>query len=404
MGKNNLQIATGTPSHTRLFDPGVRTYAGIAGRDETRFAFLNRSARESIKRARKTLQRWYSAFPDEKQKDIWSRFRSDDGQHLGALLELATHQLLLSKCAGVQVDPDFNNLTPDFAATYEGVDFVVECTVAQESGREVGATKRAEIIKNAIDSVDTGRFSLSCELSSTGPDQPSSTELRQTVKKWVDSLDPDEELRRQEQGYGPSELSWRKNGWDLQLEVIHVASRNEKEVDTRAIHMEIDDGGWRQDDESLKGVLKRKARKYRNLELPFLVVLGSGNEYAAPKDLFEALFGHEVLVASVQSKGTKPTCQPRHKYDGLFGSPSALRSQQLSAVLFKPRFDLLTLCGEDDPWLLIHNPWAQYPLPPGMFPFAIEFFSGLGEPSVVETAIAINDVLGLPVPWPGNEH
>ena len=404
MGKNNLQVATRTPSHTRLFDPGVRTHADIAGRDETRFAFMNRSAWESIKRARKTLQRWYSAFPDEKQKDIWSRFRSDDGQHLGALLELATHQLLLSICAGVQVDPDFNNLTPDFAATYEGVDFVVECTVAQESDREIGATKRAEIIKNAIDSVDTGRFRLSCELLSNGPDQPSTKELCLSVKNWVDSLDPDEEIRKRGQGYGPSELSWRKNGWDLQLEVIHVASRNDKEVEKRAIHMEIDDGGWRQDDESLKRALKKKARKYRDLELPFLVVFGSGNAYADPQGLFEALFGHEILVASVQSKGTEPTLQPGHKYDGLFGSPSALRSQQLSAVLFKPRLGLFTLCGEDDPWLLIHNPWAQYPLPPGIFPFAIEFVSRSGKPSVVEPTIAINDVLGLPVPWPGNER
>ena len=147
MDKNESQATTETPAQASLFDAGERTYKGIADRDESHFAFLNRSAWESVETARKTLENWFSVLPEGKKEDIRSRFRVDDRQHQGALLELATHQLLNSICTGVQVDPSFNNLTPDFAATYEGAKFVVECTVAQETDDEFNATQREARIK-----------------------------------------------------------------------------------------------------------------------------------------------------------------------------------------------------------------------------------------------------------------
>ena len=404
MSSSTSQVAAGTPSQTLLFDTVTRSYMGIRDRDETQFVFQNRSAWASMKRARQTLESWYSALPETKKRDTRGRFRNHDQHHLGALLELATHQLLLSLCTSVQVDPNFNNLTPDFSATYMGTDFVAECTVAQDSDQEIGATKRAEIVKKAIDSVDTGRFRLSCELFSTGPNQPATSELRRTLRKWVDSLDPVEEIRRRGQGYGPSELPWRKDGWDLRFEVIHVDSSSNGRKDMRAIQMDISGGGFRHDDASLKRALQGKSAKYSNLALPYLVVCGSGIEYADPQDLDKALFGHVAYVSHGQSIGVTVNLQPKPVYDGLFGSPSSPRSRQLSAILFKPRFGLWTLCGKDDPWLLIHNPWAQLPLPNGMFPFATEFIPKSGEFHTVEPTTTINKVLGLVDPWPGRDR
>ena len=167
-----------------------------------------------------------------------------------------TNQLLRSICAGMPVDPRINNLTPYFAATHKGANFVVECTVAQESDQDIGATKREERTKKAIDSVDTGRFRLSCQLFSTGTELPPTGELCRAIKNWLDPLDSYEERRRLKQCYSPRALLWSKGGWELQFEVIHADSRTKKRRDKRAIQMDISDGGWRQDDASLKRAFK----------------------------------------------------------------------------------------------------------------------------------------------------
>lgn len=404
MGKNSSQITAIAPTQTPLFDAGKRTYKGIADRDESHFSFLNRSAWESVETARKTLENWFSVLPEGKKEDIRSRFRVDDRQHQGALLELATHKLLNSICTGVQVDPSFNNLTPDFAATYEGTQFVVECTVAQETDEEFNATRRVERVKKAIDSVDTGRFRLSLELLSIGPKQPPTGKLCDEVKNWVDSLDADEELLKFKQSYRASSMEWRQDDWEIHFEALPVNSYVTKGRDKRAIGIEFGGGGWRQDDVRLKRTLTKKTTKYRNLELPYLVVFSSGSACVFGRDLIEALLGHTVLVPYVQPHETEPSFQPRHEFDGLFGSPSTPRNRHLSAILFKPRIGVWTLCGYDDPWLFVHHPWAEYPLPPGMFPFATEWIPKSGEFVEVRPTVTLNAVLGLADPWPGMER
>ena len=269
MDKNESQATTVTPTQTLLFDAGERTYKDFADRDESHFTFLNRSAWKSVESARTTLGNWFSVLPEGKKEDIRSRFRSDDRQHQGALLELATHHLLHSICTGVQVDPSFNNLTPDFAATYEGTDFVVECTVAQESDEDINATRRVARVKKAIDSVDTGRFLWSLELLSIGPKQPPTGELCRAIKNWMDSLDPDEERLRFEQGYGPRFLPWCQDGWEILFEALAVDSGTADGKDHRAIGVEISDGGWRQDDARLKKVAYKKSRKIQTVRVAF---------------------------------------------------------------------------------------------------------------------------------------
>ena len=312
MNKNESQATAGTPAQASLFDAGERTYKGFADRDESRFSFLNRSEKESVETARRTLESWFSVLPEGKKEDIRSRFRGDDRQHQGALLELATHQLLNSICTGVQVDPSFNNLTPDFAATYKGTKLVVECTVAQESDQDFNATQREARIKQAIDSVDTGRFLLSWELLSAGEKQPSTGVLCGKIKMWVDSLDTDEEMLRFERSRRTNSMEWRQDGWEIHFEAIPVYSCASKGSDKRAIGIEFGDGGWRQDDARLKKALTKKAEKYRHLELPFLVVLGSANVYAYGQDLIEALLGHTVFIPYVRPHEAETSLQPRH--------------------------------------------------------------------------------------------
>ncbi|MXY95196.1 MAG: hypothetical protein F4Y42_17275 [Caldilineaceae bacterium SB0664_bin_27] len=404
MDKGKSQAKAVAPTQKSLFNAGKRTNKGIADRDESHFSFLNRSAWKSVGIARRTLENWFSVLPESKKEDIRSRFRIDERQHHGALLELAIHQLLNLICTGVQVDPSFNNLTPDFAATYEGTKLVVECTVTQETDQDFNATQREVRIKKAIDSIDTGRFLLSWDLLSAGEKQPPTGVLCGKIKRWVDSLDADEEMLRFERSHRTNSMEWRQDGWEIHFEALPVHSYPTQERVKRAIGIEYGGGGWRQDDVRLKKALTKKAAKYRHLELPFLVVLSSASVYVYEQDLIEALLGHTVLVGCFRPQGIEPDFQPRHEFDGLFGSPSKPKNRHLSAILFKPRIGVWTLCAYDAPWLLIHHPWAEYPLPLGMFPFATEWIPKAGEFAKVRPTVTLNAVLGLADPWPGMER
>ena len=189
------------------------------------------------------------------------------------------------------------------------------------------------------------------------------------------------------------------------LGAIPVGSGESGEEQDRAIGMEVIGRAFRGDDGSLKNAIKKKANTYKILNSPYLVIVGSGIVSADFNELFKALLGKDVLRTTVGPYGAEPQAGITHKFDGLLGSPSKPRNRHVSAVLFKAGLGgVWTVCGKDHLWQLVHNPWANAPLPSGMFTFATEWvLESTGFVDIKPTR-TINSVLGLPDPWPGMEH
>ena len=396
-GTDRMSIETG------LFDNMNRTFVGFADRGESQFDYLNRSARASEVEARNTLESWFARFPLKKRTHIRSRFRGGDRQHLGALLELSIHEVLCAVGTGVRVDPIVEKTTPDFAFTYNGVRIIVECTVVQESDDDFNATQMENTIKKAVDSIDIKGFKLEWELLSHGRQQPKSTQLCREIERWIASVDSGVKM----EGLGRRSSICDKeflfgDGWKVSVAAIPVGSETQEIGDGRAIGMEVS-GGWRHDDDKLRCALKAKALKYRPRS-PYVIVVGSGVVYADCRDMCKALFGRKTVKPYINPPGSEVKARTTHKFDGLFGSPRNPKNRHVSAVLFKPRLNLWTLCGSDDPWQLFHNPGAQVPLPSGVFGFATEWVLTHRGFSNVQPTCTLNHVLGLCDAWPGREH
>ena len=122
---------------------------------ESHFDYLNRSAHKWARTVRDTFESWYAQFPEAKKPDLRSRFRSDDGQLLGASLEIVTHAILESVATDVGVEPDLAGGRPDFEASYQGTTFAAESTVAHESDSTVSGTRRENTVKDLINSIDS---------------------------------------------------------------------------------------------------------------------------------------------------------------------------------------------------------------------------------------------------------
>ena len=399
-----MRVVTANPTMTGLlFDSGVRTYRGYETRSGSDFSFLNRSAWGCVEAIRSAIESWYDDLPMEKKKDIRNRFRSeDDRQHQGACLEVTTHRILHTVGEAVQGGPELPEGNPDFAASFGNVQIIVECTVAQESEEDVSATRRLNTIKAAIDSLDTGRFYLWWELLEGPTAQPPVRRLKGAILDWLSSLDPGGETRRLEQFGQLQRLTWDRDGWKVQLEAVPASSRRLERQDARAIGV---DGGQREirDADRIRRALDRKAEKYRSVNTPYLVVVGSEGVMADRVDTFDPLLGKECIVYRQRQDEDTPSRLSR-MFDGIFGSPSNPKNQHVSGVLYKPWPNPFNLCGPEAPWQLVHHPWADAPLGRGLFPFAVEWVLESGGFARLEPTRTLNDALGLPDPWPGRER
>ena len=95
---------------------------------------------------RKTLEEWFTHYPQKQKKEFLGRSRTDNASYSGALLELATHEILRVYAGSVSVEDALpNGKRPDFhVCTPEGRQLWVECTVAQRSDELKGGDSHGE--------------------------------------------------------------------------------------------------------------------------------------------------------------------------------------------------------------------------------------------------------------------
>ena len=407
-----------------LFDDSERIYGPIRY-SESHFEYLNRSAHTWAGTVRDTFESWYAQFPEVKRPDLRSRFHSDDGQLLGASLEIVTYAILESVATDVHVEPHLAGGRPDFQADYLGTTFAIECTVAQESDSDVRGAQRENSVKDLINSIDSGGFKLLFNLFESSQKQLPTRKLRGELKRWLASLDSDKERQRIERGGAPRTLSWGDQGWSIQFKAIPVNAH----LDPRSIGIEFkgpDDAS--ENYTKLKRVLTKKADKYRSIEVPYLVVAGSATDILGDdEELFEALFG--TSYCKIDPERHVVVGEDR-RWDGLWGSPNRPRNRHVSAVLYTHWRNPWDFCArplvttsssdilfetEEDAfaagderhherceWRFVQNPWAVAPLPRGLFPFAEEIYAKSESLVWAKPKLTLNKVLGLSDPWPGD--
>ena len=162
---------------------------------------------------------------------------------------------------------------------------------------------------------------------------------------------------------------------------------------------------------TLTRALDKKAEKYKRPRASYLIVAAERESLAGHEVIFDALLGSETVIF-----GPGGPLQTR-TFDGLWGAPSNPKRRHVSAVLYRHRMrDAWSICSQIHTtdyegswrwlpgWQLVHNPAADMPLPRGIFPFATEHVWHSGQSLAVDPTRTLNEVLGLPDPWPGEEH
>ena len=206
-------------------------------------------------------------------------------------------------------------------------------------------------------------------------------------------------------------IVWKWRDWELHFGVIKI----EKDSEGGAIGGRYSRPQRIVDDTIIARALDRKAEAYRQLGMPYLVIVAQRDGLGNGEDLKNALFGRERWLLDESTVEVVPY----RPFDGFFGSPETPRRTHVSAVLFKrslrnawdirnqwnlPGFGY-NISGYQSPdWIMVHHPEAAIPLPHGIFPFADEHVWHSETRTKIEPKLTLNAVLGLPDDWHGEEH
>jgi hypothetical protein len=390
-----------------LFDKIPRSYKGPKGRSEPSFDYLSRSARSEVDRVRHVLEEWFSRFPVAAQPDLRSRFRSkDDPQHLGAFFELYLHELVYRLGMNVEVhpaSPGTKKTRPDFKASRGGKPvFYLEATLAASSDADISVENIKNRVYDALNRMNSPNFFIDIEEVKGAPTtDPPARKIRQFLEQQLKDLDPDAIARQFKQG-GLRALpcwTWQHGEWKVTFRPIPKSPKARGKPGVRPIgaHMKA---GWVAPQEGIRDAVRKKATKYGNLDLPYIIAVNALDIFVDQDAVIEALFGDECIVATLyKDESTKHHLS--RKPTGAFCGPQGPQNTRVSGVLMLGGF------GGLRPWnvateepVLWHNPWASYPLLPEMWPLPKMICDPSSSRMVKCGGLEVAGVLGLPPEWP----
>jgi len=146
---------------TQLFDNINRTDSDPSGYSESRFVYLNRTARSGYDYIREILQQWYDDFEgtSTKREKMRKDFRSEtDHEHLDAFFELYLNNFFKASGFNVQVEPPkdgqnplWSRNDPDFLLTADsGEKLLVEAASVYPPHEFGGDKQRFQELLDAI--------------------------------------------------------------------------------------------------------------------------------------------------------------------------------------------------------------------------------------------------------------
>ena len=362
------------------------------------YATLAHSPLPFVATVRKTLEVWFTHYPQDKKNEFLSRFRSDNVSYCGALLELVTHEILLNYAGRVQLEvglpsgrkPDFHLKTP------EGRKLWVECTVAQRSQALEGPTNSARRLQEAVNSIDTSPFRLSWTLlRHSTQSQPRETTLKKHIEDFVHELAERIAGRSILQGTYLGETHWEDRGWKIRFGAYYLPGRSGNdptiamENGGNAGINEENEGWLGVDAQKLRPVLEAKAKQLKSASGSSIIVLShtESNLDSTGDVLKIALFGNSTSA---------------NRHGPFYGSADNPSNQHVTGVLYFPWIKAHMFCSHEAPWFYVPHPWSSSPLGEDIFTFARRgALNSDGSLEWSEPLCTLNDLLCLPFDWPG---
>jgi hypothetical protein len=315
------------------------------------FSYLDASARPEAAEARQLVESWLEDYPADMLGRWLGDFRNnDDGQHDSAFFELFLFQFFKAAGWSVTVEPQLDGLQgrPDFLIeNSDGLRIVVEAISPNAKSDEMrGKEKLTADIKDAINSIKISDYYLVFEAVEAPAQSINKAKLIEALQGWLET------------GPAPDQIfEYQDRGALVKIQVIHRPGRKTDDPNYRSIGIEMGGVSVSTPGEVVKRALQKKAGKYRELELPYLIALNARGFHDTEDDYLAATYGTLAVRFSLGPEGAEREPEMIRNHDGLFNEGGRPRKTNVSAALI---FNGIA------PWnwrdrrsCMIHNAYAE---------------------------------------------
>ena len=387
----------------KVFDSVKRTDDSPKGNTERDFIFYNRSARPEIEKIRDIIEEYVKNYPREEQKDLISRFRSGDDVHFrSAAFELFLHEALRKQGFTLTPHPELSNgstFRPDFLVSgTDGQCFYLEAVLATQNNElDRGEEARKGLVLDYLDKCPHDNFMIALDDEGSPKSQPGQKKLKNRIHAWLDSLNPDEILKKIEStGFDSIEpMVWSHEEWHLQIRPYPLKPERRRKSST-LIAIGGSRGGWIDSWSPIRDAIKTKGGKYGDLEIPFVVAVNLDSFHLDRSDEMQALFGQEKFVFKSGRDAEQET--QRVPNGAWYGKGGAQYTRVSAAWIFNDHH-VSSLAGRKS--TIYFNPWAVLPAPESLkiFPFA----EPQNDKMHWHEGLSFRAILELHERWPENE-
>jgi hypothetical protein len=386
-----------------VFDDIPRTNLEPANHRIAASDYLNESARPLAARARGLIEELFARYAETHACALRRWLRSiDDIKHRSAFFELLLHELLLREgCTIVAVEPAIagTNRSPDFLVeAADGNRFYLEATLATgRSEADAAAQRRLDDVLGAIDEVDAPNVLL-CVWHGGVPNRPANLgRVRAAVQRWIDGLDDDAVAAGELNELDVPHLVIEEEGARIRIEAMPRRGRGGE--DGHAIGVVGAEGVQIVDTHvSIRGAVEKKASRYGDLGLPYIVAVNALAEFARETHAVEGLFGTEAI--QVRCIDGEYDCRTVRNPDGAWHNANGPRNTRVSAVLSTEGVTPWSVSRRRARFIL--NPWARRPLE--VMPMGIDRRWVENGRLRREQGRSLGELLGQPPEWPGPEE
>lgn len=350
-----------------LFSSYIRDNFDHRRRRETAYEFIDRSAWKISALVRQRINEWTKLYrPDE---EFMRMFKSKaDKQHYSAVFELLVYVLLTRSGFSLTRHPDTKTgKKPDFLATLDCFNAVIECTLAGHSFDSMADKNRKETFEEIVDEIEYFPYWINLDIETISEQSVSKRKLL----KFLDSIKQTSEGVPNEALVEMKHL-FADNGWEVEISLIRKTKPDIK----RSLGYII--GKAKAIDTSkpiLTALNDKKAGRYGIEREPYIICLNTSDLFTKENCFAGALFGQYNEMGI-------DLCNNLQK--GFFLAEGKPINTSVSAVVIFRNFDLFTLDSSSvSVW---HNPYARNKIPINSLPFN-EYVYEINVDSLTKTVI-----------------
>ena len=256
----------------------------------------------NVRDGRRLLQRyetWFKRYPQCAQKSLGQRLVSEKNA-MGAWFELLVHELLFQLGCEVDVaDIDNTEKTPDLLASHSDRNCYVEVTPINPSDNPALSldNRNLQDALGKLNTLNSSDFQIRLIVEGRISRTLSRGELTAKFGKLLSDNDP-RTVRSRIEKFGKESAPYVEIGeenWSLRGELVPIHPQKRGDGNCRELIVEPVGGFWGDASFEAQEAVSKKAKKYRQLDAPFIVALNVLDVRFDREAEAAALFGQEQI-------------------------------------------------------------------------------------------------------------